>query len=201
MIQLSGTPAAGKGRIQRRLPCVDTLSGTNVKLISHWVKDCVENHPACHWNEPTYIPTRVIDVGSAHGKEEPRLLITGGNEGPYVALSHCWGRPSKERPFNRLEANHMRDTLAGISLSALPTNFQDAVLATRKLGLRFLWIDALCIIQDSHSDWEKEAAKMDQVYRHAQVTIVASVHYHPFRSQRKLTRPKGPQLLAAMMVF
>ncbi len=57
---------------------------------------------------------------------------------------------------------------------SMPQNFQDAVLVTRLLGLRYLWIDSLCIIQDSKSDWEIEGSKMDQVYKNAYVTLAAT---------------------------
>ena len=59
-------------------------------------------------------------------------------------------------------------------MSSMPQNFQDAVLVTRLLGLRYLWIDSLCIIQDSKSDWEIEGSKMDQVYKNAYVTLAAT---------------------------
>ena len=62
----------------------------------------------------------------------------------------------------------------GIPLEDLPQTFQDAILTVRKLGLRFLWIDALCIIQDDLVDWAREAARMNDVYGSAYLTIVAT---------------------------
>lgn len=62
----------------------------------------------------------------------------------------------------------------GIPLEDLPQNFQDAILTVRRLGLRFLWIDALCIIQDDLVDWAREAARMNDVYGSAYLTIVAT---------------------------
>lgn len=56
----------------------------------------------------------------------------------------------------------------------MPLNFQDAVTATRNLGLRYLWLDSLCIIQDDTNDWMKEAARIDRVYEGAYLTIVAT---------------------------
>jgi hypothetical protein len=64
---------------------------------------------------------------------------------------------------------------AGIAFESLPALFQDAVVATRNLGIPYLWIDSICIIQDSKQDWEAESAKMGSVYRNAYVTIAASV--------------------------
>ena len=56
----------------------------------------------------------------------------------------------------------------------LPPLFQDAIIITRQLGLRYLWIDSLCIIQDSLRDWETEAAKMASIYQNSYVTISAT---------------------------
>lgn len=89
---------------------------------------------------------------------------------PYVALSHCWGK----RAFPVLHAQNaatLQDD--GIPISHLPPNFQDAVLATRRLGLRYLWIDSLCIVQNSPADWQSEAPVMNKVYRNALLTLSA----------------------------
>lgn len=56
----------------------------------------------------------------------------------------------------------------------MPQNFQDAVILTRALGLRYVWIDSLCIIQDSMEDWEYEGSQMDKVYKNAWVTVAAT---------------------------
>ncbi|PMD19341.1 heterokaryon incompatibility, partial [Hyaloscypha hepaticicola] len=58
-------------------------------------------------------------------------------------------------------------------LATLPKTFQDAVLITRDLGVRYLWIDSLCIIQDSDEDWEQEAARMSEVYANGYVMLAA----------------------------
>ncbi|GME38379.1 het-domain-containing protein [Neofusicoccum parvum] len=64
--------------------------------------------------------------------------------------------------------------LVSIPLASMPQTFRDAVTVTRKLNIRYLWIDSLCIIQDSHADWEAEAARMADVYRNAHLTVAAS---------------------------
>jgi hypothetical protein len=56
----------------------------------------------------------------------------------------------------------------------MPLNYQDAVIMTRALGLRYLWIDSLCIHQDSAEDWAKEGSQMDKIYKCAWVTLVAT---------------------------
>ncbi|CAI4212106.1 unnamed protein product [Parascedosporium putredinis] len=72
------------------------------------------------------------------------------------------------------DAFHHYDTYAQLlesRVDLLPQNFQDAIILTRELGLRYLWIDALCIIQDSEDDWKNEAIKMAEIYSSAVVTI------------------------------
>jgi Heterokaryon incompatibility protein (HET) len=61
-----------------------------------------------------------------------------------------------------------------MQLALFPSTLQDAVTVTRNLGLRYLWIDALCIQQDDKKDWDKEALKMRDVYKGARVTIAAA---------------------------
>jgi hypothetical protein len=61
-----------------------------------------------------------------------------------------------------------------ISLDDLCSTFRDAMVMTRKLGYRYIWIDSLCIIQDSPEDWNKEAASMATVYRNATLTLSAA---------------------------
>ena len=69
---------------------------------------------------------------------------------------------------------NMNDMLHGIPTFTLPQTIQDAITITRKLGLQYLWVDALCIIQDSASDKDKEIAKMDRIYQNSQLTIFAA---------------------------
>lgn len=60
-----------------------------------------------------------------------------------------------------------------IPLSDFPETFRDAVILTRKLGVRYLWIDCLCIIQGSNEDWDFEVTRMGNVYRGSLLTIAA----------------------------
>ena len=150
----------------------------------------------------TLLPTRIIDVGPPNGSQEPKLIlasrISTGSSQSYAALSHCWGgaplaqiggpispssiqtyadgRPNNvtigPRPLTTL-AENIEDRMKNIPMSILPRTFQDAVKITRGLALRYLWIDSLCIIQDSKSDWEREAAQMADIYKNSYVTIAA----------------------------
>ena len=152
----------------------DASSKECFDLVKGWINNCFSNHPGCGGKDktlPFILPRRVIWVGS-EDREEPRLALTdGGGLERYAALSHCWGDPEKILDTKTLT---LQERLHCISLSALPKTFQDAVIITRNLGLKFLWIDSLCILQDSKEDWEIESAKMASIYANAFVTISAS---------------------------
>jgi len=83
-----------------------------------------------------------------------------------------WGDVKVAPPLRTLKSNYdmMKE---GIDLRSLPKNFVDAAIVCARLGIQYLWIDSLCIIQDDTEDWEHEATLMHLVYRHAEVTIVA----------------------------
>ncbi|KAK1758983.1 heterokaryon incompatibility protein-domain-containing protein [Echria macrotheca] len=115
---------------------------------------------------PPPLPTRYIHVDS----NPPQLRTSQPDDrGFYIALSHCWG---KSRPLVTTTAT-LAERMQGIPMHSLPQTFQDAVTITRELGLEYLWIDSLCIIQDSRSDWETESAKMGSTYSNAFLTISA----------------------------
>ncbi|KAK3361032.1 heterokaryon incompatibility protein-domain-containing protein [Lasiosphaeria ovina] len=137
-----------------------------------WLRKCLESHSLCaistHSNPP--LPARVLDLGSRSGTEQGIRLVNGLNRhGPYVTLSHAWGR-SRVITTTASTIQQRRD---GISLSELSQTFRDAVTVARKLLVRYLWIDSLCIIQDSAEDWSIEAAKMGQYYSNSLLTISA----------------------------
>jgi hypothetical protein len=87
----------------------------------------------------------------------------------YFALSHCWGL----KPIIRLLSISIDQYYEKVDFAALSKTFQDAVTVTRKLGFSLLWIDSLCIIQDSPEDWARESAIMGDVYRNSVLTISA----------------------------
>ncbi|OCK74277.1 HET-domain-containing protein [Lepidopterella palustris CBS 459.81] len=155
-----------------------TGSDSSFRLALYWLHECLSKHTGCPRLADTdgYLPSRVIDVGDE--SKGPRLFETTGQQiAPqsrrYVALSHCWGTEqiittTSENLFQHLEE---------IPFTALSRTFQHAVTATRKLGFRFIWIDSLCILQDSKEDWDKESVQMCDIYRKAVFTI-ASGHAH-----------------------
>ena len=149
----------------------DPASEASLEVAKEWVQDCLTGHQKCSHmlSRKRPLPTRVIDVGDL--LHNPRLIVTDGRLGCWVALSYCWGGPSKF-VLNR----ETSDNLFGgnLPLDTFPKTLRDAITITRALGVQFLWIDALCIVQDSAEDWAIEAALMKNVYGGATITIAAT---------------------------
>ena len=109
----------------------------------------------------------------------------------YAALSYCWGKGE----FVKLTSKNFQTYKAGLPMKEilhwdLPNTFQDAFDVTLALGLKFIWIDALCIMQDSADDWEREASLMQSVYGNSYniaASLAKNVH------GRLFLRPEPPR--------
>jgi Heterokaryon incompatibility protein (HET) len=118
-----------------------------------------------------WIPSRLISVGSA-GEEYLRICtrddVPAGRG--YMTLSHCWGKLN----ILKLTVENLSQLLKSIPFTELPKTFQDAISITRALGIQYLWIDSLCILQDSEDDWRRESAMMGDVYSNSFCSIAAT---------------------------
>lgn len=154
--------------------CLSTGDAESLQLASWWLRRCKTEHAACSaavniigldW------PARLLYVGLGKGDEDLRI---DPNTDPhwrpeYVALSYCWGATK----FQHLTRENISAYSSKIDYAELPKTLQDAIDVSRQLGISYLWVDALCIIQDSKEDWATESVKMGQVYRQAVLTIAA----------------------------
>ncbi|CAG7562051.1 unnamed protein product [Fusarium equiseti] len=119
------------------------------------------------------MPSRVLDIDG----DLMRLIeVASGQQGRYTALSHCWGGGIDIRTT---QGNYSAQKM-GLRYCDLPLSFQDAISVTKGLGLRYLWIDALCIIQDSQADWEIESGNMAAIYQNAYLVIGADMSPNSF---------------------
>ncbi|KAG0647242.1 hypothetical protein D0Z07_7017 [Hyphodiscus hymeniophilus] len=150
------------------------LSSATFFLAKAWIDKCKDEHPTCNIRyDTTFKPTRLIDVGERN--VSPRLIettTTRSTDLQYIALSHRWGSSMPDSAMTKLAT--IRKRLTRIPVRTLPNSFRDAVIATRRLGLRYLWIDSLCILQDSPEDWQRESALMGKVYSHSFCMIAAA---------------------------
>jgi hypothetical protein len=152
-----------------------TGSEASFKLTRLMLFNCLLDHPYCRKVSTSYLPTRLIDVSPSDGSTEPRLQETEelderDRHQHYVALSHCWGKEKFLTTKTTNLAVHKKLLLT----HSLPLSFQQAIIATRKMGLRYLWIDSLSILQDSMEDWNVESAQMCKIYENALFTIISA---------------------------
>lgn len=98
-----------------------------------------------------------------------QLIETHGSAGTYACLSHCWAKDKLITTTSQTMANHLNS----VPLAALPKTFGDAVMLTRNLGLRYPWIDPLCVTQASAKDWQIESGKTAGIYHNSFLTIAA----------------------------
>lgn len=140
-------------------------------MLASWITECDRTHKDCTAKEAR-LPHRVLDVGSKTGPRISLHISSGEPEedGRYVALSYCWGKSHPPKTTQENLAQRRQD----ICFDTLPRSFQDAVMVTRNIGIQYLWIDSLCIVQDHTPDWQTESSKMAAYYSNAYLVIAAA---------------------------
>lgn len=137
------------------------------------MRTCVESHPLCNLPKtlPSYRPTRLLKVDNSHTFR----LVLGTECHPtlqYVALSYCWGTKAVEGLLRLLQST-AEDLSREQPVDNLAKTFRDATDVAQHFGVDYIWIDRLCIFQDSPEDWQREASTMQDVYRNALFSISA----------------------------
>ncbi|KAK0211692.1 heterokaryon incompatibility protein-domain-containing protein [Armillaria fumosa] len=177
-----GDPAARY--IPQREVLLDVNSPTAYNLVQRCIDRC-SRHKFCPSIRCTPLPTRVIDCKY----NPPRLFVNPqGIEDKYVALSYVWG--CKDQPHCMKRQNLNSYIVEGIPY--IPRTIMDALMVTRTLGLRYLWVDAFCIIQDSKDDKAREIKQIHRIFHNAYLTIVAAsadTVYDGFLHERRPPEP------------
>lgn len=153
-----------------------------MQMTIRWINNCSQNHEKCQRKQSlkektTVVPTRLIDVQSNDERTakivETKELASDINP-TYLILSYCWGMGNEIAKTTR---NNLRQRKHQILVCNLPKTIRDAITFTRIIGVRYLWVDALCIIQpdndDFLDDWSTEAAQMGSYYSNALFCISA----------------------------
>jgi hypothetical protein len=123
----------------------------NNPIILEWIDKCVRGHEECSYSETDdhvfKLPTRLLDLGV---EGSPIIHLRNGHDcrGRYATLSHCWGKSLSTTTTKATLSSRMN----GFNLSILCQTMRDAVAITRSIGIQYLWIDALCIVQDHYED-------------------------------------------------
>jgi len=153
----------------------DPNSKEHFSTIRTWLNACL-GHSKCSQtlsgstrfdarNVP--LPTRCIEIT----EEGLRLRMTRGGMGAYVTLSHRW---DDETESSSTTAENYEARISQISYETLPKIFCDAIDIAKRLGIRYVWIDSICIIQKDQRDWEVEAVHMAEYYQQSLFTIAVT---------------------------
>ncbi|RYP24494.1 hypothetical protein DL765_000514 [Monosporascus sp. GIB2] len=171
----------GPGDFLFRWPAIQSKPSVNgpifepdsLKWVTSHLNECLLQHPICaSANKTPELPHRVLAFGpSPDGCIAVKLQE---NDGPknalYAALSHCWGSHQNCTTTTKT----LEERKQGIPWDEIPQTFRDSISYCLKIGINYLWIDALCIIQDSDSDWQLESAKMADIYENSHITLAAT---------------------------
>ncbi|KAK3990487.1 heterokaryon incompatibility protein-domain-containing protein [Cladorrhinum sp. PSN332] len=178
---ISGPPGTSRNSMSYLLPSLE--SQIDMSRISGWIVRCTTNHSTClaeshHTGAdfdaifPGLHLLRLLDVVE-------NCLVERQEPARYVALSYVWGA-AMALNFRLTTANKpvlMKPGAVGQIWDLLPTTIQDSIMLVRKLGLRYLWVDALCLLQNDLKDLEHGVSVMDQIYEQSWLTVVAA-HGH-----------------------
>ncbi|KAK4228092.1 heterokaryon incompatibility protein-domain-containing protein, partial [Podospora fimiseda] len=184
-----GTPAKISNDITGKI-ITTSLSISDMPIIKAWYEDCYSNHSACRVTlsktqqidpKKTALPARLVKVELLPDQNSVSLTLceTEGTTGSYIALSHRWdnhtftSRTTKanyicqQRLCNHSSSPHCIRT-------TFPPLYHDAGLIAHHLGINYIWIDSVCIVQDDANDWKKESVRMADYYQNAWLTIAST---------------------------
>ncbi|KAK6860378.1 hypothetical protein PG995_004014 [Apiospora arundinis] len=168
--------------VRNALPCTSddrTLPARSyLNTAKRWISECQEHHSACRklhaWKNMTnrYTPKRLVAIGDGDPNTWHLVMRDGSDHlvRQYATLSHRWSEsPTVKLLLSNLESFPMQQ-----SISDLPASFRDAITVALELGIKHIWIDCLCIIQDSYQDWKEQGMEMCNIYTNAVVNISAT---------------------------
>ncbi|KAF2128115.1 HET-domain-containing protein [Dothidotthia symphoricarpi CBS 119687] len=170
----SSFSAIGRGRNVSDNP----LQAAGLQATRDLINNCVSSHSTCRQSHTTSLPKRVLDVSMKEGSKSIRLHSSHFNEeeqryesGKYIALSHVWGLG---RGIPKTTTKSLQSQTNTIPWSTLPRTYQEAIVLTRALGFRWLFIDSLCLVQDDVPTKLEDSIRMDEIYGNAFLTIAAT---------------------------
>ncbi|KAF5870555.1 putative heterokaryon incompatibility protein [Botrytis fragariae] len=156
----------------------NTGSDACFTLANNWLETCLSSYRSCKRYRPSVLkewtPNHLICV-----KNMDAIVLCLHETGKislgmkYATLSHCWGKIPDAQRLLLMRDNIDSWTRGMPNLQSMKT-FDHAITICQKLGLDYIWIDSLCIIQDSQDDWHQRASLMDRVYKYSQCTITAT---------------------------
>lgn len=178
---LQESPAALNGDVFGRYIGSDPSSTSHYETAQSWLQGCA-SHSKCHesvsgsiridpYNSP--LPTRVIEIARENDQQRLYLRYTDGLYGAYITLTHRWNEFTGRCITT---TSNIEGRLLGEDFRELPQLFKDAFVIAENLGIKFIWIDSICIIQqgDNLIDWRREAPKMAHYYQFSVFTLAGT---------------------------
>lgn len=155
---------------------VDGLGQHSLAFLQSNILRCVSSCKHALPDAKGFLPTRLVDVRQdqlrvVETRHDPDLKQSKAGDRRYTTLSYCWGSRSEGLSQLRLTKDTQPQLQSGFPLEAMSAVQKDAVMVARALGIPYLWIDALCILQGDAADWELESSLMHKIYGNAYVTI------------------------------
>ncbi|VUC31679.1 unnamed protein product [Clonostachys rosea] len=151
-----------------------TLSPQTVQVSKMWLDSCLQHYsPFCNRGQVSALPRRVLGFDQEENGTIRLHEFDCAHErpkAPYMCLSYCWGGAD----FIRLTKGNCENLKERIPSESLPRLFRDFISLARKLGIFYVWIDSLCIVQDDLNDWKVEAARMAEIYSQSLLTVSAT---------------------------
>jgi hypothetical protein len=178
---MPGSAAELSGDIPRTYIGNSSDSEYHFNVLREWLVGCQSrSHAVCNMTMPgdvviddnyrVPLPSRLISVGYP-GDKMVYLRETKGEKGAYITLSYVWGGPSR---IPKTTSANIEQRENGMLVKSLPKTFQDVITIARKLNVPYVWIDALCIIQDDEEDWKREVGQMSRIYQFSLLTVAAT---------------------------
>jgi hypothetical protein len=177
------------------MPAATSDSPDCIEFITSQLQLCDETYEDCKnlWRRTIRkSPARLLRIDSI---AVPKLVLEDSSDQDrrYVALSHCWGKDSEEYKMPKTCRENIEEhKTEGLLLSSLTKTFQDAVYLTLKLGLDFIWIDSLCIVQHEKEEWIEECPKMGDYYEGAYLVVAAT---HASDGRHGLHTDRNPKII------
>lgn len=156
---------------------LNPLSERTRLSIREWIHRCEaeteSSHKVCSLSEANFVPSRLVQIQLLDHRLHVRLVrgidVHARETLAYSTLSYCWGSTT----WNSLTRARYHTYMQEIPWQDLPKTLQDAVITSYRLGIPYIWIDSLCILQDDETEKSREIGMMTKVYTHARFTIMA----------------------------
>ncbi|KAI1442546.1 heterokaryon incompatibility protein-domain-containing protein [Annulohypoxylon stygium] len=174
----SSDPASTWFDVQRRAIPFGSFSTTRFQRLNQLIRHSLPELPP-----PTgdvYLPTRLLDVGTKT-TNALRLVVTKQYRPlveamdyeslRYATISYCWGSPEDAEKQIKTTRDTFNKHLQGIDEKKLPQTIADGIKVCREIGVRYIWIDALCVIQEDEEDWGRELFEMGKIFTNSFVTF------------------------------